>query len=167
MKIAKALAFVSLLAVFACGGKEKKKTTAPTPANAGPSSEGSAAATDTGEVAPASGGSAQSAALQQVVYFEFDNSQLDDAARTRLNDNAAWLREKASRELLIEGHTDEVGTTEYNTALGERRAQAARDYLLRLGIQAGRIKIITYGEEKPASGQDALNRRSVFIATKK
>jgi peptidoglycan-associated lipoprotein len=105
--------------------------------------------------------------LQQVVYFEFDSSNLDDAARSRLTENAQWLKADGKRTLTIEGHTDEVGTTEYNAALGERRAGAARDYLVRMGVDQGRIRIITYGEEKPASEQDSLNRRSVFIATKK
>lgn len=166
MTVTKALfatMFLSL-ALFACGGKDKKKTTQPEPV------------ADTAEKVPefspedqpASVEAAKRAAeLQQVVYFEFDNSELDAASREKLNENAEWLKEDASRRLTIEGHTDEVGTTEYNTALGERRAQAARDYLLRLGIDESRIRIITYGEERPASDQDELNRRSVFIATRK
>jgi len=150
----------------ACGSKDKKKVETPAPTPVASSDQSAPAAdTDSGQAdtAPAD----KAAALQQVVYFEFDQAELDDAARQSLSENAAWLKDKGSRELLIEGHTDEVGTTEYNAALGERRAQIARDYLVRLGIDNARIKIITYGEERPASNQDALNRRSVFIATKK
>ena len=157
--------FASLVALSACGGKDKKKVTAPEPVAAG-SADTSEGAVDTNQTE--TGGDAdKSATLQQVVYFEFDQSDLDDAAKAKLTENAEWLKEDATRTLTIEGHTDEVGTTEYNAALGERRAQAARDYMARLGADQARIKIITYGEEKPASEQDALNRRSVFIATKK
>jgi peptidoglycan-associated lipoprotein len=102
-----------------------------------------------------------------VIYFEFDKSELSEAARQELANNATWMKEDPKRTLRIEGHTDEVGTPEYNVALGERRARAAKDYLVRLGIDGKRIKIITYGEERPASDDDAQNRRSVFIATNK
>ena len=77
------------------------------------------------------------------------------------------MKQDPSRTLTIEGHTDEVGTPEYNLGLGERRARTTKDYLVRLGIQEKRISIITYGEERPAGSEDAQNRRSMFIATKK
>ncbi|MCG8420509.1 MAG: OmpA family protein [Proteobacteria bacterium] len=105
------------------------------------------------------------AELSEVIYFEFDSSELGDEARTVLNQNYEWLKEDSARTLTIEGHTDEVGTNEYNLGLGDRRARAAKEYLIRLGIGAGRIKVITYGEERPASKDDAENRRSVFVAT--
>jgi peptidoglycan-associated lipoprotein len=116
---------------------------------------------DTADTAPAS------SSLGEVIYFEFDKSDLSDESRAVLDANADWLKEDAKRTLLIEGHTDEVGTTEYNLGLGDRRARAARDYLMRLGIADNRVTIITYGEERPASTEDAQNRRSVFVATKK
>ncbi len=106
------------------------------------------------------------ASLQEIIYFEFDSSTLSDSARANLEENAEWLREDESRTLRIEGHTDSVGTEEYNLGLGQRRAQAAKDYLVRLGIPANRIRIITYGETRPASDEDAENRRSVFLATR-
>jgi peptidoglycan-associated lipoprotein len=105
--------------------------------------------------------------LQEIVYFEFDSSELDATSRAKLEENAQWLKADPQRTLTIEGHTDEVGTPEYNLGLGERRAQSSRDYLLRLGIEANRVSIITYGEERPASSEDSENRRSVFVATKK
>lgn len=148
-----------------CGGKNKKRDTAGGgdgsgvgDTHAGDSKKGS---TDTGA------GGAKDPNLQEIVYFEFDSSQLDEAGRAKLEENAEWLKQDPARTLTIEGHTDEVGTPEYNLGLGERRAQASRDYLLKLGIDAKRVSIITFGEEKPAGTEDSKNRRSVFIATKK
>ena len=107
------------------------------------------------------------ASLEEVIFFAFDSSDLDDAARQALNGNADWLREDESRTLLIEGHTDETGTVQYNLGLGDRRARAAKNYLVRLGISEQRVRVITYGEEKPASNEDSKNRRSMFVATRK
>lgn len=155
---------LALLATAACGGKDKKPTTTATdtvPADtAGPTENTAPEPTDTGAGEP-------NPELQPVVYFEFDDAELDDAARAKLEENAEWLKADGDRVLTIEGHTDEVGTTDYNLALGERRARTAKDYLVRLGVEADRVSIITYGEERPASSDDALNRRSMFVATKK
>lgn len=104
--------------------------------------------------------------LTPVIYFEFDSSTLSQEARNELEQNAEWLKQDPARTLTIEGHTDEVGTTEYNVALGERRAQAAHEYIVRLGIEPSRVEIISFGEERPASGEDSQNRRAMFIATK-
>jgi peptidoglycan-associated lipoprotein len=105
--------------------------------------------------------------LQHKIYFEFDSSALDDGARRSLDNNAEWLKENPARHITIEGHTDEVGTTEYNVALGDRRARSAKDYLVALGIEESRVKIISYGKERPEMpGVDEKNRRSVFIVTK-
>ena len=105
--------------------------------------------------------------LTNVIYFAFDSFQLDQAAREALNNNAEWLKEDANRVLTVEGHTDQTGTTEYNLGLGERRARAALEYLVKLGIEKSRIKVITFGEERPADdGNDAKNRRSMFIASR-
>jgi peptidoglycan-associated lipoprotein len=158
---------VTLIAIGACGGKSKKEDTGASSneqvsTDTGADTSTEPAATDTsGEAAPV-----DPATLSEVIYFSFDSSDLDPEAREKLNENAAWLREDASRTLRIEGHTDEVGTPEYNIGLGERRARAAKDYLVRLGIEEGRVDVISYGEEKPAADSDELNRRSVFIATK-
>jgi peptidoglycan-associated lipoprotein len=113
------------------------------------------------------GADAKASALQPVIYFEFDSDSLDEASRAKLTENANWLKEDSARVLTIEGHTDESGTTDYNLALGERRARETRDFIIRLGIDGSRVSIITYGEERPASSDDSENRRSVFIATKK
>lgn len=98
------------------------------------------------------------------VYFAFDSSLLGEDARKKLDQNALWLAENPKQPVVIEGHTDEQGTNEYNLALGQRRAQAAYEYLVRLGVDPGRLVTTTYGEERPANpGADELNRRSEFV----
>jgi peptidoglycan-associated lipoprotein len=154
------IAICLLLGLVACGKKNKAPET-PSAEPAAATTEGESAA-KTPEQAAAAG-----AALQDVIYFDFDKSELDDQAKSKLNQNAEWLKEDKARTLTIEGHTDEVGTPEYNLGLGERRARATRDYLIALGVEESRVSVITYGEERPASDQDPLNRRSMFIATRK
>lgn len=104
------------------------------------------------------------------VYFDFDKYELKAEARTRLEKNAAFMRDKPQFVFTIEGHCDERGTAEYNLALGERRASAARDYLVSLGISSNRLRIVTYGKEFPFDpGHDeaawARNRRAHFVIT--
>ena len=142
----------------ACGDKAKKKTVATTPVVApGPAEETQEPITEVSDAA----------SLEKVVYFAFDSSDLDDEAKKHLQENAEWMAEDTSRVLTIEGHTDEAGTSDYNLALGERRARITKEYLVRLGVEGDRIQIITYGEERPASSDDTMNRRSVFVATRK
>jgi peptidoglycan-associated lipoprotein len=102
------------------------------------------------------------------VYFDFDKYNLREDARQSLDANAEILRTRSDLRLMIEGHCDERGTDEYNLALGERRARAAQDYLVRLGVEASRLSIISYGEERPAQvGHDEdswrWNRRAEFV----
>jgi peptidoglycan-associated lipoprotein len=106
------------------------------------------------------------------IHFEFDSAVLLEAARRTLDHHAEWLRRYPTVTLLIEGHCDERGTVEYNLALGERRAAAAFDYLVSLGIPASRLKTISYGKEFPLDpGHDeaawARNRRDHFQITAK
>jgi peptidoglycan-associated lipoprotein len=102
------------------------------------------------------------------VHFDFDKYDLRaDAVRT-LGDNAARIREYSQFKVRVEGHCDERGTVEYNLALGEKRARAARDYLVSLGIPARRFSVISYGKERPIDpghNEEAwsLNRRAEFI----
>lgn len=102
--------------------------------------------------------------LDITVNFEFDSSALDVEAKTGLEQLATWANENKGRTIVIAGHTDEVGTQEYNLELGERRAGAARDYLIAHGVPAARITILSYGESMPTSTSDAANRRAVFIS---
>jgi peptidoglycan-associated lipoprotein len=104
------------------------------------------------------------------VYFEFDKSDLIEDARARLARNAEWLRSHPEFEVTIEGHCDERGTNEYNLALGERRAAAAKDYLSSLGVGAARLRTLSYGEERPQCSESSescwsRNRRAHFVVT--
>ena len=83
------------------------------------------------------------------VYFEFDQYNLDNEDRATLRANADWLKKNPSARVQIEGHCDERGTNEYNLALGAKRAQAAKDYLVSLGVAENRLSTISYGEEIP------------------
>jgi peptidoglycan-associated lipoprotein len=105
-------------------------------------------------------------------YFDYDQSDLRDDARSALSGNAEWLKKYPSIQVLIEGHCDERGTSAYNLALGDRRANAARDYLDSLGVAASRIRTVSYGKERPActeSTEDCWqqNRRGHFVITAK
>lgn len=104
----------------------------------------------------------------QTINFGYDQASLSSEARRTLADNAEWIKSNPEITVQIEGHADSRGSVEYNLALGERRAQSVKDYLLTLGIDAKRLTIISYGKEKPiASGdtEDAhnKNRRANFV----
>lgn len=104
------------------------------------------------------------------LFFETDSYIIDEISREHLAANGSWLNQYPSVEILIEGHCDERNTREYNLALGERRANSVRDYLIFLGIFPERIRTISYGEERPfAIGHDerswSQNRRSHFVIT--
>lgn len=83
------------------------------------------------------------------VLFDFDSAQLSDYAQRVLDRQAAFLKARPETRVIIGGHADERGTREYNLALGERRASSARDYLVAKGVNAARIRIISYGKERP------------------
>ena len=102
------------------------------------------------------------------VFFATNESVLTTASRETLRKQAAWLRKNSSINVVLEGHADERGTREYNLALGERRANAAKDYLMTYGISSDRITVLSYGKERPVdSGSNPLswskNRRSVTV----
>ncbi len=104
------------------------------------------------------------------VFFALVSSQLSDEAQATLTRQAAWLKQYPQINLTVEGHCDERGTREYNIALGERRATAAKKFLTGLGIASNRISTISYGKERPAVvGDDesawGQNRRAVSVAT--
>ncbi len=105
-------------------------------------------------------------------FFDYDKADLRADARDVLTANANWLRKHPTVAFTIEGHCDERGTAQYNLALGDRRANAAKEYLVSLGIEAGRIKTVSYGKERPfATAHDedawAKNRRAHFVVTAK
>jgi peptidoglycan-associated lipoprotein len=103
-------------------------------------------------------------------FYNYDEATLDEAAQAALTSSANWLKgsQGAGYSLLIEGHCDERGTEQYNLALGDRRANSAKDYLVTLGVDAGRIRTVSYGEERPfEEGHDesswSQNRRSHLV----
>jgi peptidoglycan-associated lipoprotein len=105
---------------------------------------------------------------QNVIYFDTDQYNVDSADAAALQSQAAYLTQYPQISITIEGHADERGTREYNLALGERRANAAKNYLVGLGIAASRISVISYGKERPvALGSNeaawAQNRRAVSV----
>ncbi|MBV8518477.1 MAG: OmpA family protein [Acidobacteria bacterium] len=103
-------------------------------------------------------------------FYNYDEATLDDAAQSALSASATWLKSKdgAGYNLLVEGHCDERGTEQYNLALGDRRANSAKDYLVTLGVDSGRIRTVSYGEERPFDeGHEdsawAKNRRAHLV----
>jgi len=102
------------------------------------------------------------------IYFAFDDYSLSEQAKKTLIENAAWLINNSKKTIIIEGHCDERGTEEYNIALGERRANSAKRYLINLRVKPDQLSTISYGEERPVdSGHDedawAKNRRAEFV----
>jgi len=102
------------------------------------------------------------------IFFDFDSYALRTDARATLEKEAAWLQQNRNVTVTIEGHADERGTREYNLALGERRANAERDYLVALGVDPNRIKTVSYGKERPVDPRSteeawAKNRRGVMV----
>jgi peptidoglycan-associated lipoprotein len=154
----------SLLTVSACGPKTIKTTpadsnmpapSAETPPLPPPPPDVTSEAVEGRDLAP--------------IFFGFDSHALDDAAREMLDRNARALRATPSLRITIEGHCDERGTVEYNLALGERRAHAARDYLVAAGVDPSRIHTVSYGKERPFdTGRHeaawAQNRRAHMVA---
>jgi peptidoglycan-associated lipoprotein len=139
-------------------------------------SETEANAAQPSEPVDSSGASAGEAAVEAVelktIYFDYDKFSLTNAGREDLKHNADWLKQNGNARVQIEGHCDERGTTEYNLALGERRANAVREFLMKMGIPKSRIDTISYGKERPSDmGHDdaawAKNRRAVFVITSK
>jgi peptidoglycan-associated lipoprotein len=106
--------------------------------------------------------------MQEDIYFEFDKSTLTPTAQDNLLRKAEWLRENPDATITIEGNCDDRGTNEYNLALGDRRAESAKAFLVDLGIDAARISTISYGEERPVDPRNneeawAKNRRDHFV----
>ena len=106
--------------------------------------------------------------MQEDIYFAFDKSTLTPAAQDNLLRKAEWLRENFDATVTVEGHCDERGTNEYNLALGDRRAESAKSFLIDLGIDPSRLTTISYGEERPVDPRRkeeawAKNRRDHFV----
>lgn len=181
----------ALLLLTSCGGPKPPKYGVDTAGQAGAGQEGAQANTQSGiqeeglsggevnqlqkEGAEQSMGAAEDQALSQFIaediYFDFDSAQLLPQAQEILRRKAEWLRNHPGARVIIEGHTDERGTVEYNLALGDRRAESARNFLMELGISPDQITTISYGEERPVDPAHdeaawAKNRRAQFVLEK-
>jgi peptidoglycan-associated lipoprotein len=129
--------------------------------------------TDTAAAEPPPAPPAETAPMAftpETVYFAFDDYTLNSEAQNKLQGLADHLKKSQGTLVQVEGHCDERGSIEYNLALGERRAQSVKNYLTQLGVEAGRLSTISYGEEKPAAeGHDegawAKNRRAEFTVS--
>ncbi|MAB18915.1 MAG: peptidoglycan-associated lipoprotein [SAR116 cluster bacterium] len=157
-------------------GDTTASSTSSTASASGSSSTASTASSgsaSSGSAAGSAGGSTTSpadtlATIGNTVYFSYDSAALDGNSKGSLFRQAAFLNANPTLTVTIEGHCDERGTREYNLALGERRAAAARDYLLAQGVDPARIKVISYGKERPAmagSNEEswAKNRRAATV----
>jgi peptidoglycan-associated lipoprotein len=151
------------LALSACASKAPKQLP-PEPA-------GVAQSTDTGPQGPVPGSQADFLAVMQgqnTIYFDTDRYNVDSADAAALQTQAQWLARYPNKRATIEGHCDERGTRDYNLALGERRANSAKNYLVSLGIDPSRLTTVSYGKERPvALGSNeeawAKNRRAVTV----
>jgi peptidoglycan-associated lipoprotein len=148
--------------------------TAPAPAATpvAPPSTGAPTTDETQRVLSSSIQELNSRGYLQDAYFDYDKYELRDDARSALATDSEWLKKFNTIQILIEGHCDERGTNEYNLALGERRANAAKDYLVSLGVDGGRVKTVSYGEERPGCTEStetcwAKNRRAHLVITAK
>jgi peptidoglycan-associated lipoprotein len=178
-----------LVGLIASGCAKRPATTAataaapapaPRPASPGPAPAAPAPSSSGATAAPAAPATAAPAAPRpspkefaavaalKDVFFEFDKYDIRPEDSKTLDANATWLKQNADNLVLIEGHCDDRGTNEYNLALGERRAKATMNYLVSQGIQANRITIISYGEERPICNEKndscwSKNRRAHFL----
>jgi len=163
---------ILLLFVASCATKPKDDADA---SGSGSSTSDSSVSTDDGNITETSGSGIVLGSQEDLivnvgdrVFFGYDSSDLDSDALELLQDQVAWLKQNSQVSVTIEGHCDERGTREYNLALGEKRAQAVKNYLIGLGISPDRVSTISYGKERPAvvgsnDGAWAQNRRSVTI----
>jgi peptidoglycan-associated lipoprotein len=152
----------STLALSACASKAPKQL---------PPDPGPATSVGTDAQGPVPGSHADFVAFtrgQDTIYFETDRYNIDSEDVAALTTQAQWLMRYPAKRVTLEGHCDERGTREYNLALGERRANAAKSYLVSLGVDAARLTTVSYGKERPvALGSDeeswAKNRRAVTV----
>ena len=169
MPFSRSLKFACLSAVLvlgACTHKQEAATTAPPPA---PPPPAAAPAPVTSSILP---GSAEDFRVNvgDTVHFEFDQYNVQESDKAILGRQAAWLAKYPAVRLTIEGHCDERGTREYNLALGARRANAVKEYLVSQGVSTARLETVSYGKERPICTQSdeacwAQNRRGVSTIT--
>ncbi len=163
---ASVIAIAALTLIVGLSACSKKDVTEGDPAFTATGGDG-LPAESAGTVGAGDAGGVSSSELE-TVYFAFDSYRLTSEGKSVLKKSAQWLKDNANGSIQVEGHCDERGTTEYNLALGERRANAAKDYIVRLGVESSRVSVISYGKERPQDpGHDesawARNRRASFV----
>ena len=170
LRLASTVVVAALILLAGCAKKSKETAPVPTPTPEPPPTTAPQTPTPTEAPKPAETPSSPAVRSEdfQPAFFDFDSYVLSDAARGVLDQDAKLLRANSGLKVTIEGHCDERGTVEYNQALGEKRAQAARDYVVAAGVEASRLQIISYGKERPFDpGHDeaawAKNRRAHFV----
>ncbi len=163
---------ILIIFVAACATKPKDSADA---SGSGATSSDSSVSTEDGTITETAGSGVILGSQEDLivnvgdrVFFGYDSSDLDSDALELLQDQVAWLKQNSDVSVTIEGHCDERGTREYNLALGEKRAQSVKNYLIGLGINPDRVSTISYGKERPAvvgsnDGAWSQNRRSVTI----
>jgi peptidoglycan-associated lipoprotein len=158
---------VSLVALAACAKQKKVEDLPPAPVteNTAPTD------TNAGKPAPGSQEDFVASVMSDRILFDTDKYDIDPDDQAALRSQSEWLARYPNTRVTIEGHADERGTRDYNLALGERRANAAKNYLATLGVDASRISTISYGKERPdAVGSDeaswARNRRAVSVTVR-
>jgi peptidoglycan-associated lipoprotein len=156
---------LALLVAVGCASRKQVSTTVPEPTPPPVTEEPTSPSEETAPPPPST--DETSSALKDA-FFDFDDASLRDDAKNALEGNAKYM-EKKSGSVVIEGHCDERGSVEYNIALGEKRARAAKDFLVSYGVTASRITTISYGKERPfdpghSEESWAKNRRAHFVA---
>jgi peptidoglycan-associated lipoprotein len=162
------MTIAGLCLLAACA--HKPPATQPPPVEAPPTTESTApVTTESSSVIP---GSAEDLRVNvgDTVHFDYDRYDVREEDRTALQRQAQWLQKYPQVRVTVEGHCDERGTREYNLALGARRANAVKEYLVSLGVSSGRVQTISYGKERPICTDSseacyAQNRRSVTVVT--
>lgn len=163
--------FIAILAIgvsfINCRGKQEKPEAATPTESAGTGSDNSAVDSMAMSFDAAGSDSGKIDGLK-TVFFDYDKATLSADSKKVIQGNVDWMKKNASTKVQIEGHCDDRGSIEYNVALGERRANAVKDYMVSLGLSSNRLATISYGEEKPlVSGEnDAAwkkNRRANFV----
>ncbi|ABD24836.1 OmpA/MotB [Novosphingobium aromaticivorans DSM 12444] len=167
--LALALLASGALALSACGQKRAPESLPPEPGPQAPVAANNGDYDANGNyIGPGSQADLRRTAGSDRVFFDFDSYGLDDTDRATLTRQASWLAQYPNVNVTIEGHADERGTRDYNLALGERRANAAKNFLASLGVATTRMSVVSYGKERPeALGSDeqswAQNRRAVTM----
>lgn len=167
----KVLGLIVLMVVLAAMGcsRNRPPETETRPRSEAPTDTGTTGTDPGAEDAEAMARDAAMGEISEMIFFDFNQSDLKPEARETLQGKAEAMRQFAEIRVRIEGHADERGTVEYNLALGERRAEAARQYLIDLGIDTDRLTTISYGEERPMVAESnesawSQNRRDEFIS---